>query len=183
MPNRLSSTTSRPIRTCLRHPFLSRVAGDCFLHRKGRSPMRVLPAPEAAKFVRGRAVRHVVAFTVLVGWSLICLFPLYWMGISSIKSIEDVANGPAYVPSSISPPLSTLGDIFYSRRATIRWDVSRIRRSFLRVRLQLQSSSADSRLSVSCALNVRRAQKVGCLLPCLPPEPFRPSSLQFHCTS
>jgi multiple sugar transport system permease protein len=60
--------------------------------------MRVLPVPEAAKFVRGRAVRHVVAFTVLVGWSLICLFPLYWMGIGSIKSIEDVANGPAYVP-------------------------------------------------------------------------------------
>jgi hypothetical protein len=134
---------------------------------KARNPLRERNKVDATsgprpltKLAFMRSLRILLAYFVLFGWGLICLFPLYWMGIGSMKSTEDVANGPAYVPFIDFVPFLTLGDISCSLPATIRWDVSLIRRSYLRVQLQLQSSSEDSRLSVSCELNAERGRRL-----------------------
>ncbi len=40
----------------------------------------------------------VIAYGLLGLWTLVVLFPLYWMAITSFKLPIDVSNGPAYVP-------------------------------------------------------------------------------------
>jgi multiple sugar transport system permease protein len=40
----------------------------------------------------------VIAFALLVGWSLVVLFPMYWLFVTSFKSPPDVDKGPFYVP-------------------------------------------------------------------------------------
>jgi multiple sugar transport system permease protein len=37
-------------------------------------------------------------FSILVLWSLVCLFPLYWMLLTSLKSDADFITGPRYIP-------------------------------------------------------------------------------------
>ncbi len=39
-----------------------------------------------------------IAYALLGLWSLVVLFPLYWMAITSFKLPIDVSNGPAYLP-------------------------------------------------------------------------------------
>ncbi|MDR6406901.1 carbohydrate ABC transporter permease [Paraburkholderia terricola] len=41
---------------------------------------------------------RVIAYGLLGLWTLVVLFPLYWMAITSFKLPIDVSNGPAYVP-------------------------------------------------------------------------------------
>jgi multiple sugar transport system permease protein len=45
-----------------------------------------------------RSLGRYFTYAILAGWGLACVFPLYWMAIGSVKSIEDVANGPVYMP-------------------------------------------------------------------------------------
>ena len=51
-----------------------------------RSPLD-LPGP--AKFG---------AWLLLVGWTLVVLFPIYWLFVTSFKTAQDVDKGPFYVP-------------------------------------------------------------------------------------
>jgi multiple sugar transport system permease protein len=37
-------------------------------------------------------------FVILTLWSLVCLFPLYWMLLTSLKADPDFINGPRYIP-------------------------------------------------------------------------------------
>jgi multiple sugar transport system permease protein len=39
-----------------------------------------------------------VAFLLLLGWSLVVLFPIYWLMVTSFKTPYDVDKGPFYVP-------------------------------------------------------------------------------------
>jgi multiple sugar transport system permease protein len=39
-----------------------------------------------------------VAYTVLVFWALVVLFPLYWLAVTSVKLPIDVNTGPFYIP-------------------------------------------------------------------------------------
>ncbi|GAB2176795.1 carbohydrate ABC transporter permease [Dongia sp. agr-C8] len=41
---------------------------------------------------------QVVTYALLVVWSIVCLLPLYWVAITSIKSIEDIDQPPGYLP-------------------------------------------------------------------------------------
>lgn len=41
---------------------------------------------------------RVAAYAVLVAWSLIVLFPIYWMITTSFKTPLDVNDGPVYIP-------------------------------------------------------------------------------------
>ena len=41
---------------------------------------------------------RIAAYAVLGVWALICLFPLYWLAIASIKSAADLSGPPRYVP-------------------------------------------------------------------------------------
>jgi multiple sugar transport system permease protein len=51
-----------------------------------RSPLDISP------------VAKVVAYVLLVGWSLVVLFPLYWLAVTSLKLPIDVDRGPFYLP-------------------------------------------------------------------------------------
>ena len=62
-----------------------------------------------------RTVGRILALALLVGWSVVCLFPLYWMAIGSIKTVEDVANGPLYVPfADFTPTLDAWRYILFN---------------------------------------------------------------------
>ncbi|SAL31676.1 carbohydrate ABC transporter permease [Caballeronia humi] len=41
---------------------------------------------------------RVIAYALLALWSLVVLFPLYWMAITSFKLPIDVSSGPVYLP-------------------------------------------------------------------------------------
>jgi multiple sugar transport system permease protein len=42
--------------------------------------------------------RKVVAYALLIGWTIVVLFPIYWLAITSLKQPIQVDNGPVYVP-------------------------------------------------------------------------------------
>lgn len=37
-------------------------------------------------------------YAILIFWSLVCLFPLYWIAITSLKGSADIMRGPYYLP-------------------------------------------------------------------------------------
>ncbi len=41
---------------------------------------------------------RIIAYLLLGAWTVVVLFPLYWMAITSFKLPIDVSNGPAYLP-------------------------------------------------------------------------------------
>jgi multiple sugar transport system permease protein len=45
-----------------------------------------------------RIVRRFIIYAVLGFWSLICLFPLYWVAITTLKQSSQIINGPVYLP-------------------------------------------------------------------------------------
>jgi multiple sugar transport system permease protein len=51
-----------------------------------RSPLDISP------------LAKVVAYVLLVFWSLVVLFPLYWLAVTSLKLPVDVDRGPFYIP-------------------------------------------------------------------------------------
>jgi multiple sugar transport system permease protein len=47
---------------------------------------------------QSRKVKQVITYTLLVTWAIICLFPIYWVIITSIKHPIAVFQGPKYFP-------------------------------------------------------------------------------------
>jgi multiple sugar transport system permease protein len=45
-----------------------------------------------------RKIKSVVTYTLLIIWTIICLFPIYWVVITSIKQPIAVFQGPKYFP-------------------------------------------------------------------------------------
>jgi multiple sugar transport system permease protein len=41
---------------------------------------------------------RVLTYAILVFWSFVCLFPLYWVAVTSLKGEADIMNGPVYLP-------------------------------------------------------------------------------------
>lgn len=41
---------------------------------------------------------NILTYAVLVFWSVICLFPLYWVVVTSLKGASDIIQGPFYLP-------------------------------------------------------------------------------------
>ncbi|MEM9250302.1 MAG: carbohydrate ABC transporter permease, partial [Pseudomonadota bacterium] len=40
----------------------------------------------------------VVLYTILLGWSLFVIFPIYWLLITSVKTPVAVNEGPFFIP-------------------------------------------------------------------------------------
>lgn len=53
-----------------------------------------IPRPHKAQ---AHLVR-ILIYTLLVFWSLVCLFPLYWVVITSLKGGPEIVHGPLYLP-------------------------------------------------------------------------------------
>lgn len=45
-----------------------------------------------------RPLAQAVTYALLVVWSMVCLLPVYWVAITSIKGIEDIDRPPGYLP-------------------------------------------------------------------------------------
>ena len=45
-----------------------------------------------------RRLRMTLTYTLLIVWTVICLFPIYWLVITSIKQPIAVFQGPKYFP-------------------------------------------------------------------------------------
>ena len=41
---------------------------------------------------------NILTYAVLVFWSLVCLFPLYWVAVTSLKGDLEIMRGPFYLP-------------------------------------------------------------------------------------
>ena len=48
---------------------------------------------------------NILTYAVLVFWSLVCLFPLYWIAVTSLKGSPEVMRGPYYLPFLDFTPL------------------------------------------------------------------------------
>ena len=53
-----------------------------------------IPRPHQAQ----AHLAKILIYAVLVFWSLVCLFPLYWVAITSLKGGPEVVYGPYYLP-------------------------------------------------------------------------------------
>jgi multiple sugar transport system permease protein len=47
---------------------------------------------------RKRREFYAFAYVVLGTWALLCLFPLYWIAVTSLQSEQQISNGPFYLP-------------------------------------------------------------------------------------
>jgi multiple sugar transport system permease protein len=47
---------------------------------------------------RSSPVRWFTTYAILGVWSVVCIFPLYWVAITSLKQPQEIINGPVYLP-------------------------------------------------------------------------------------
>ena len=45
-----------------------------------------------------RRITHTVSYSILIVWSIILFFPMYWVVITSFKDINDMASRPTLIP-------------------------------------------------------------------------------------
>ena len=57
-----------------------------------------VPREAARSVVARRTVGRVLTYAALVLWSIVCLFPLYWVVTTSIKNPVAIYEGPKYLP-------------------------------------------------------------------------------------
>ena len=61
-----------------------------------RSLYRILFEPKTIDAVA--PVPKAICYCILIFWTVVCLFPLYWLVVTSLKLPIDVADGPVYLP-------------------------------------------------------------------------------------
>jgi multiple sugar transport system permease protein len=54
--------------------------------------------PRARRKARTVPIRSVATYALLCVWALICLFPLYWIVVTSLKGPMEIIAGPFYLP-------------------------------------------------------------------------------------
>lgn len=65
---------------------------------------------------RPSPIRAFFSYIILGFWSLVVIFPLYWLFTTSFKTPADVNNGPLYVPFlSFQPTLETWDDLLFKQ--------------------------------------------------------------------
>jgi multiple sugar transport system permease protein len=69
-----------------------------------------------------RLFASLVRYALLLLWSFICMFPIYWLVIASFKSPEDQFAGPYYVPYvDFQPTLEAWRYILADPRENLLW--------------------------------------------------------------
>lgn len=54
----------------------------------------------------------ILTYALLVVWSLVCLFPLYWIAVTSLKGDPEIMRGPYYLPFvDFTPSLDAWGSV------------------------------------------------------------------------
>jgi multiple sugar transport system permease protein len=63
-----------------------------------------------------------VSYFVLLLWSFVCLFPLYWVGVTSLKGIEIIDKAPRYIPFlDFTPTLDAWRFILIDANENLLW--------------------------------------------------------------
>ncbi|MEP7174580.1 MAG: carbohydrate ABC transporter permease [Aestuariivirga sp.] len=62
---------------------MAQLPASAFIHR---------PRPMRSLLVK------ILTYALLVFWSLVCLFPLYWIAVTSLKGDPEIMRGPYYLP-------------------------------------------------------------------------------------
>jgi len=47
---------------------------------------------------RKRVLLNILTYTVLAFWALACIFPIYWVTVTSLKGEPEIVGGPFYLP-------------------------------------------------------------------------------------
>ena len=56
---------------------------------------------------------RILTYTLLVLWSLVCLFPLYWVAVTSLKGDPEIMRGPYFLPFiDFTPSLDAWVSVF-----------------------------------------------------------------------
>jgi multiple sugar transport system permease protein len=56
----------------------------------------------------------------VVCWAVVCLFPLYWVAVTSLKSGNDITSGPTYLPFvDFAPTLDAWNYILFDKADTV----------------------------------------------------------------
>ena len=79
------SNGDRGLQIKLRCPSLALIVGDVLLSA-------------LEKNLRQTRWRKVAAYFVLWFWVLVCVFPIYWVAVTSIKSVPDIDGLPKFLP-------------------------------------------------------------------------------------
>ena len=76
-----------------------------------------------------RPLAKALTYALLAVWSFVCLLPVYWVAITSIKGLEDIDRPPGYVPFlDFSPSLDAWRFILFEHNENL---VSRLVNSAL----------------------------------------------------
>ena len=47
---------------------------------------------------QGRRLKLAISYPLLLVWTVVCLFPIYWLVVTSLKAPIAVSQGPRYLP-------------------------------------------------------------------------------------
>jgi len=59
---------------------------------------RVLRSRKVRRARERPSIRTILTYAMLVFWSLVCIFPLYWLAVTSLKGEAAIMQGPFYLP-------------------------------------------------------------------------------------
>src|SRR5436190_18830113 len=64
----------------------------------------------------------VLSYVLLLGWSFVVLFPMYWLAVTALKRPIEANSGPVFVPFiEFEPTLENWRDMVVGRRSgTVR---------------------------------------------------------------
>jgi multiple sugar transport system permease protein len=86
---------------------------------------------------RQRRIRLALSYAVLITWTLVMFFPMYWLVITAFKPGVAVATGPTYLPFvDFEPGLHAFREVFFTPRGEMA------ARPFLNSTITALSSSA-----------------------------------------
>ncbi len=63
---------------------------------------------------------RIIVYAILLAWAMVCLFPLYWLAITSLKSPADIQSEPFYAPFlDFTPRLDAWSFILFDQHETL----------------------------------------------------------------
>ncbi|MDP8922041.1 MAG: carbohydrate ABC transporter permease [Chloroflexota bacterium] len=66
---------------------------------------------------RERRIRLILSYAILIGWTLVLFFPLYWLVATAFKTGVAVSTGPTYLPFvDFQPGLHAFEEVFVENR-------------------------------------------------------------------
>jgi multiple sugar transport system permease protein len=71
---------------------------------------------------RPPSIGRILTYLVLIIWTAVCIFPLYWVLLASLKSEDAVMSGPRYVPfMDFVPSLDAWRFILFDSHENLLW--------------------------------------------------------------